>query len=75
MQGNLIELHSHVLPQFDDGSESVEMSVAILRRMAEHGVGTVCATSHYYRQQNSIETFCARRADALDRLLDRKSVV
>ena len=54
MQGNLIELHSHVLPQFDDGSESVEMSVAMLRRMAEQGVGTVCTTSHYYRQQNSI---------------------
>ena len=60
MQGNLIELHSHVLPQFDDGSESVEMSVAMLRRMAEQGISTVCATSHYYRQQNSIETFCAR---------------
>ena len=46
MQGNLIELHSHVLPQLDDGSESVEMSVAMLRRMAEQGISTVCATSH-----------------------------
>ena len=64
-----IDLHSHVLPQLDDGSPDVETSVAMLRRMAEQGVGTVCATSHYYRQQNSIETFCARRADALDRLL------
>ena len=35
-----IDLHSHVLPQLDDGSESVGMSVAMLRRMAEQGIST-----------------------------------
>ena len=64
----LIDLHSHVLPSMDDGSDSVEMSVAMLRRMGEQGVDTVCATSHYYRRQNGIETFCARRAAALEKL-------
>ena len=64
----LIELHSHLLPQLDDGSDSVEMSVEMLRREAEQGVGTVCATSHYYAQQNSIEMFCARRASAYEKL-------
>ena len=64
----LIELHSHLLPQLDDGSDSVEMSVEMLRREAEQGVGTVCATSHYYAKQNSIETFCARRAAAYEKL-------
>ena len=64
-----IDIHCHILPGIDDGSPDVETSVAMLRRMAEQGISAVCATSHYYRQQNSIETFCARRADALDRLL------
>ena len=64
----LIDLHSHVLPSMDDGSDSVEMSAAMLRRMGEQGVDTVCATSHYYRRQNDIETFCARRAAALEKL-------
>ena len=64
----LVDLHSHVLPSMDDGSDSVEMSVAMLRRMGEQGVDTVCATSHYYRRQNGIETFCARRAAALEKL-------
>ena len=64
----LVDLHSHVLPSMDDGSDSVEMSVAMLRRMGEQGVDTVCATSHYYRRQNDIETFCARRAAALEKL-------
>lgn len=65
----LIELHAHLLPQLDDGSDSVEMSLAMLRREMEQGVGTVCATPHYYADQNSITTFCERRAAALEKLL------
>ena len=36
--GALIELHAHILPQMDDGSESVEMSLAMLQALAEMGV-------------------------------------
>lgn len=64
-----IDLHSHILPQLDDGSDSVETSLAMLRREAEQGVETVCATPHFYVHQNSIETFCKRRAAALEKLL------
>ena len=68
MQVKTIDLHSHVLPEFDDGSHSVEMSIAMLRREMEQSVDVVCATSHYYARQNSIPDFCARRAEALERL-------
>lgn len=64
----LIDLHSHVLPEFDDGSQSLEMSLAMLRREVEQGVGTVCASSHYYVHREGFEAFCARRAEALERL-------
>ena len=63
-----IDLHSHILPQLDDGSDSVEMSLAMLRREAEQGVDVVCATSHYYAKHSSIPAFCERRAEALERL-------
>ena len=63
-----IDLHSHILPQLDDGSDSVEMSLAMLYQMAEQGVDVVCATSHYYAKYNSIPAFCERRAEALERL-------
>ena len=66
--GALIELHAHILPQMDDGSESVEMSLAMLQALAEMGVGTVCATSHYYARENSITMYLARRAAALNAL-------
>ena len=63
-----VDLHSHILPQLDDGSDSVEMSLAMLYQMAEQGVDVVCATSHYYAKYSSIPAFCERRAEALERL-------
>ena len=68
MQVKTIDLHSHLLPQLDDGSQSVETSLAMLRREAEQGVDVVCATSHYYAHHEGIDAFCARRAEALERL-------
>ena len=34
----MIDLHSHLLPGIDDGSRSVEQSVATLRQFAADGV-------------------------------------
>lgn len=67
---NIIELHCHVLPQMDDGSRSVEMSLQMLQKMARDGITTVCATSHYYADQNDIETFCERREESLEALYE-----
>lgn len=64
----LVEMHAHILPEMDDGSKSVEMSVGMLRRLAEMGVSAVCATSHYYAGQNSVTMYLERRAIALRRL-------
>ena len=70
MQDNsIIDLHSHLLPHLDDGSDSIEMSLAILRREAGQGVGTVCVMPRFYLYQNNIETFCERRGTALEKLM------
>ena len=45
----IVDLHCHILPKMDDGSNSVERSVAMLCRMAEQGIDFVCVTSHYYK--------------------------
>ena len=64
----ITDMHTHILPEMDDGSKSVDMSVAMLRKMAEMGITTVCATSHYYADQNDTATYCARRSKALEAL-------
>lgn len=46
MVQGLIDLHAHVLPRLDDGPESDEDSLALLRAMAGQGVSTVVAAVH-----------------------------
>lgn len=64
----VIDLHTHVLPKIDDGSDSVETSAGMLHRMAQHGVDVVCATPHFYRDRTDVETFLSRRDAAWQRL-------
>jgi protein-tyrosine phosphatase len=42
----MIDLHSHLLPGVDDGSRSVEQSVAVLRDQGKRGVADFCLTPH-----------------------------
>lgn len=60
----IADFHSHVLPAIDDGSKSLEQSVAMLEREAEQGIGHVVATPHFYAHHDSPERFLRRRAEA-----------
>lgn len=66
----VIDFHSHILPGVDDGSESVETSLAMLRMAAEQGIERVIATPHFYPQQDSPDRFLERRREAMKRLRD-----
>ncbi len=64
MMEKIIDFHSHILPGMDDGSASVEESLALLRMEAEQGIGHVVATPHFYPQRDTPEAFLKRRAEA-----------
>lgn len=64
----LIDTHSHILPGIDDGSPSVEQSIALLRMEAEQGIQKVIATPHFYPRHDSPERFLERRARAEEKL-------
>lgn len=64
----MIDLHSHILPQMDDGSRSVDESLQMLAALAAQGVTDVAATPHFYASENSPERFLARRRHAWQRL-------
>lgn len=68
MNHRVIDLHSHVLPELDDGSSSLEESIALLRMEAEQGIRTVVATPHFYAHHDAPERFLARRSAAFGRL-------
>ena len=60
----IVDFHSHILPGIDDGSASLEESVAMLRMEAEQGIRHVVATPHFYAHHDSIEEFLERRAQS-----------
>lgn len=60
----IIDFHSHILPGIDDGSSSVEESIAMLQKEAKQGICHVVATPHFYPQQDKPERFLERRAKA-----------
>lgn len=64
----MIDLHSHILPGIDDGSESPEMSRVLLSLLRQQGVETVVATPHFYAMQDTPEDFLRRRREAFDRM-------
>lgn len=43
----MIDLHCHLLPQIDDGSQSAEKSLSQLRLMSEGGISHAFLTAHY----------------------------
>lgn len=64
MRAKIVDFHSHVLPDIDDGSPSVEMSVAMLQRQAQQGISHVVATPHFYAQIDDPKVFLENRQRA-----------
>ena len=65
----MIDFHSHVLPGIDDGSKSLEESIALLRMEAEQGITHVVATPHFYARYDDPARFLEKRANAEQLLL------
>ncbi|MBN1949164.1 MAG: hypothetical protein JW784_05430 [Candidatus Cloacimonetes bacterium] len=45
----MIDLHTHLLPEVDDGSDSLEESASIIAQMLESGVSDIVLTPHFVR--------------------------
>lgn len=46
-----IDVHSHLLPQVDDGSESLEQSISLMNKLADIGVSDIILTPHYSQRK------------------------
>jgi len=64
----MTDIHSHVLPGMDDGSRSVEESLAMLSAAAAQGIDRIACTSHFYPDENSPRRYLERRAQSLELL-------
>ena len=64
----MIDFHSHILPEMDDGADSVETSLELLRESRRQGVTVMFATPHFYADEEDPETFLERREEAWNNL-------
>ena len=64
----MIDFHSHILPCMDDGSASVQESVALLSLLREQGVTRVFLTPHFDPMRDTPASFLTRRGASLERL-------
>lgn len=69
MRHSLTDLHAHILPNVDDGAESLESAVEMLRVLKANGVDRVALTPHFYPMREDLPKFLARREKAYQMLL------
>lgn len=52
----MIDIHTHILPYVDDGSQSFDESIHIIEGLIEQGVEHLFLTPHFYKQRNYLST-------------------
>lgn len=50
----MIDMHSHIIPMVDDGSENIEITKKMLEAAHNAGFSTIFATPHYFDERNSL---------------------
>ena len=74
----IIDFHSHFLPQIDDGSRDIVTTLRILESCGEHDIDIMIASPHFYAHENKVDTFLHKRQDAYDQVMNainEKSVI
>lgn len=53
----MVDIHSHILPNLDDGAKNVEESMMLLKLMKAQGITAVFVTPHFYPTLDNYEDF------------------
>ena len=67
---DILDIHSHILPEMDDGAASVKEAIYMLKEAAEQGIAAMIATPHFSgRYQNK----CPERIRELCREIEEQT--
>ena len=66
----MTDFHSHLLPGIDDGSDSAETSLSMLKLWREQGISRIAATPHFYADRIDPARFFRSRQSAYDTLTE-----
>ena len=65
----MTDLHTHILPEMDDGAQTVQEALALLQIQMQQGVDAVALTPHFYARREQLSSFLAKREAAWQQLL------
>lgn len=64
----MIDFHTHILPDIDDGADGVATALALIQAEKEQGVSEIVLTPHYYGQKLSPSQFLEKRQRAFEKI-------
>ncbi len=67
----MMDLHTHILPCFDDGSSSSAESIEMLCELWKMGIRDVVLTPHFYARRDEPGRFLQSRSDTVGHFLKR----
>ena len=74
----MIDFHNHIIPNLDDGSKSIEMSLNMLREAEHQGITDVVNTVHFQHpkmdQKNTSYDFVISEINKLQSVLDKEKI-
>lgn len=71
----MIDIHSHILPELDDGAGNIKESVEMARKAVEQGITDIIATPHYYKgKYDNDKEKVERKTWQLNRVLDELDI-
>ena len=65
----LYDMHSHILPDFDDGAKTVEVSLQLIKELRKQGVKNICLTPHFYTNEMSYTDYLEKRNRAFEKFI------
>lgn len=74
----MVDIHSHILPNIDDGAQNFETSVKILQEQFKQGVSIVVATPHFYPATDTVDRFVKKRQlafEALNEYIEKNNII
>lgn len=66
-----IDIHSHILPNMDDGASSEEESLNLISELSKQGITAIAATPHFYADRDNPSEFFDRRKNAGSLIADK----
>ena len=71
----MVDIHSHIINEIDDGSKSIEMTINMLKKAEESGTTDIIATPHFMRGRFDVEyKDVIKRAEELKKIVKENNI-